>query len=86
MKRSPLTRRETAIKLALQKKDWIVEWKGVPSDRWLWASKTKGAKRYISVEMTPDAVTLVRGHGSFDWLLGAVGELKEVLAENQPNE
>lgn len=86
MKRSPLTRRETAIRLVLQKRGWIAEWKGVPANRWLWASKSKNAKRYISVEMTTDGVTLVRGHGSFDWLLGAVGELKEVLAENQPND
>ena len=81
-----LTDREFRIKQALKKKDWIVEWKGVPSDRWLWASKTKGAKRYISVEMTVEEATLVRGHGSVDWLLGAFGELKEALAENQPNE
>jgi len=86
MKRSPLTKRETNIKLVLQKRGWSVEWKGVPSDRWLWASKAKDAKRYISVEMTTDAVTLVRGHGSFDWLLAAVTDLKEVLAENQPND
>ena len=81
-----LTNREFRIKQALEKKGWTIQWRGVSANRWLWASKTKGAKRYISVEMTPDAVTLVRGHGSFDWLLGAVGELKEVLAENQPNE
>ena len=86
MKRSPLTRRETNIKLVLQRRGWVVEWKGVPADRWLWASKAKGAKRYISVEMTAEEVTLVRGHGSFDWILAAVTDLKDVLAENQPNE
>jgi hypothetical protein len=80
-----LTDREFRIKQALEKKGWTIQWRGVPANRWLWASKSKNAKRYISVEMTTDGVTLVRGHGSFDWLLGAVGELKEALAENQPH-
>ena len=81
-----LTDREFRIKQALEKKGWTIQWRGVPANRWLWASKTKGAKRYISVEMTTDGVTLVRGHGSFDWLLAAVTDLKDVLAENQPDE
>ena len=81
-----LTNREFRIKQALEKKGWTIQWRGVPANRWLWASKTKGAKRYISVEMTLDAVTLVRGHGSFDWILAAVTDLKTVLAENQPYE
>ena len=80
-----LTDREFRIKQALEKKGWTIQWRGVPANRWLWASKTKGAKRYISVEMTTEEATLVRGHGSVDWLLGAVGELKEALAENQPH-
>ena len=80
-----LTNREFRIKQTLKKKGWTIQWRGVPANRWLWASKTKGAKRYISVEMTVEETTLVRGHGSVDWLLGAFGELKEALAENQPD-
>mgnify|MGYP005993725917 FL=1 len=80
-----LTDREFRIKQALEKKGWTIQWRGVPANRWLWASKTKGAKRYISVEMTVEEATLVRGHGSVDWLLGAFGERKEALAENQPD-
>ena len=80
-----LTNREFRIKQTLEKKGWLVEWKGGPANRWLWVSKTKGAKKHISVEMTVEETTLVRGHGSVDWLLGAFGELKEALAENQPD-
>ncbi len=80
-----LTDREFRIKQALEKRGWTIQWRGVPANRWLWASKHKNAKRYISVEMTTEEATLVRGHGSVDWLLGAFGELKEALAENQPD-
>jgi hypothetical protein len=64
-----LTDREFRIKQALEKKGWTIQWRGVPANRWLWASKHKNAKRYISVEMTTD-----------------VGEIKEALAENQPDD
>jgi hypothetical protein len=45
-----LTDREFRIKQALEKKGWTIQWRGVPANRWLWASKHKNAKRYISVE------------------------------------
>jgi len=77
-----LTPRETGIQQSLQSQGWTVEWRGVPSDRWLWASKnTSTMGRSITCEVTQGGtLTFFRGQGSTEWLAQAATELKEAMA------
>lgn len=79
-----LSGREFRIKQVLQSKGWLIEWRGVPNERWLWASKAEGPERGISMEIVALKVVSFRGSGTVAWLAKAVSEVNEVLEAEQP--
>ena len=69
-----LTIRESAIKNSLERLGWSVAWRGVPSARWVVATKRPTVMKFIQVEFSGREVVEVKSHGPVRWTVETLEE------------
>ena len=72
-----MNEKQRQVQRRLEAKGWFIEWRGIPSSPWLWASKAEGPERGINMEIVDGRVTSFRGNATVQWIIDSVVEIRE---------